>query len=82
MKCNIALTSRYPTPPSDLFEQSRRYQTVAREELTTLGIGPIAKAWLIGAAINLGSPGIILSPIISQLPRTGFYGTAGRLAAR
>jgi 4-amino-4-deoxy-L-arabinose transferase-like glycosyltransferase len=68
---------RYPTPAADLFEQSHRYQTVARDELVSLGIGPIAKTWLTGVAINLGSPGIILSPLISKLPRTGFYGTAG-----
>jgi len=68
---------RYPTPAADLFEQSRRYQAVAREELVALGIVPMAKAWLTGLAINLGAPGVILSPIISKLPRTGFYGTAG-----
>jgi 4-amino-4-deoxy-L-arabinose transferase-like glycosyltransferase len=68
---------RYPVPAADLFEQSRRYQAVAREELVALGVVPMAKAWLTGVAINLGSPGIILSPIISKLPRTGFYGTAG-----
>jgi 4-amino-4-deoxy-L-arabinose transferase-like glycosyltransferase len=68
---------RYTTPASDLFEQSRRLQAVGREELEALGIRPIAKAWLIGAAINLGSPAAILSPPVLQLPHTGFYGTPG-----
>jgi 4-amino-4-deoxy-L-arabinose transferase-like glycosyltransferase len=68
---------RYGPPTSDLFEQSRRYQTVGREELAALGIRATAKAWLVGAAINLWSPAIILSPPVAQLPRTGFYGTPG-----
>ncbi len=37
----------------------------------------MAKAWIFGAAINLGAPAIILSPPIAQLPRTGFYDTVG-----
>jgi len=69
--------ARYQAPASDPFERSRRYQAVGREELKALGVGPIAKAWLMGAAINLGSPAVILSPPILQLPRTGFYGTPG-----
>jgi len=68
---------RYKTPTADPFEQSRRYREVAREELAALGIRAFAKAWLTGAAINLGSPAIILSPPIFQLPRTGFYATPG-----
>ena len=68
---------RYPTPAPDLFEQSRRYEAVAREELAALGLRAMAKAWAIGAAINLGSPAVILSPPVAQLPRTGFYGTPG-----
>ena len=68
---------RYPTPAADPFEQSRRYESVAREELSALGIRAMVKAWLTGAAINLGSPAIILSPPVSELPRTGFYGTHG-----
>jgi 4-amino-4-deoxy-L-arabinose transferase-like glycosyltransferase len=68
---------RFPSPTADDFEQSRRYTTIAREELEQLGAGAMAKAWLIGAAINLASPAIILSPAVSHLPRTGFYGTPG-----
>ena len=68
---------RYPTPSADPFERSRRYQEIAREELKALGIAAMAKAWLVGAAINLGSPAIILSPPILVLPRTGFYATPG-----
>ena len=68
---------RYPTPTADPFEQSRRYTAVARERLAELGVGAAVKAWLTGAAINLASPAIILSPPVSQLPRTGFFGTPG-----
>ncbi len=59
------------------FQQSRRYTQVAMEELKRLGPIPIAKAWLFGAAINLGTPAIILSPYVAGLPRTGFYATTG-----
>jgi Dolichyl-phosphate-mannose-protein mannosyltransferase len=69
--------TRYPTPTADPFEQSRRYNEIAREELPTLDIRATVKAWLVGAAINLGSPAIILSPPILSLPRTGFYATPG-----
>jgi hypothetical protein len=68
---------RYPTPTANPFEQSHRYREIALEELATLDIRAMAKAWLVGAAINLGSPAIILSPPILSLPRTGFYATPG-----
>lgn len=59
------------------FIQSRRYREIAVEELRKLGIGPVIKAWATGAAINLATPAIILSPPVAQLPRTGFYATPG-----
>jgi hypothetical protein len=43
-----------------------------------LGAAAIIKAWLYGAVLNLGSPAILLAPVVSLLPRTGFYGTHGR----
>lgn len=71
------VTERFPTPAANRFEQSRRLQAVGRAELAKLGLRPLLKAWLVGAAINLGSPAIVLSPPVSNLPRTGFYGTPG-----
>jgi len=68
---------RYPTPAASPFEQSRRYQAIAREELATLGIGAMAKAWMVGAAINLASPAATHSPPVMQLPHGGFYATPG-----
>lgn len=59
------------------FQQSQRYTDVAIEELKQIGIVPIAKAWAYGAVLNLGTPGILLSPPVIQLPRTGFYATPG-----
>jgi hypothetical protein len=50
---------------------------IGREALKELGYSAIVKAWVTGAAINIASPAIILSPAVSQLPRTGFFGTAG-----
>ncbi len=71
------IESRFPTGSDDPFENSRRYTDVAREALAELGPAAIVKAWLTGAAINIASPAVILSPPVSTLPRTGFYGTPG-----
>ena len=74
----IELTDRrFPIPTLNPFEESRRYTEVATEVWRTYGMIPTAKAWIYGTAINLGSPGIILSPPLIQIPRTGFYGTPG-----
>jgi 4-amino-4-deoxy-L-arabinose transferase-like glycosyltransferase len=59
------------------FVESQRYAQVAMDELKVIGMSAIAKAWIFGAAVNLGSPAIILSPPVATLPRTGFYGTTG-----
>jgi 4-amino-4-deoxy-L-arabinose transferase-like glycosyltransferase len=71
------MNERYPVSAANEFEQSRRDTTIAREELAKLGVGAITKAWLTGAAINLASPAIIISPLVSKLPHTGFYATPG-----
>ena len=68
---------RFPTPAANPFEDSRRFTEIARETLPGLGIAAMAKAWLTGAAINLASPAVIISPLVSRLPRTGFYATPG-----
>ena len=59
------------------FETSAKYRAYAEEELSKLGYGAIARAWLYGAAINLGAPAIVHVPPVSNLPRTGFYDTPG-----
>jgi 4-amino-4-deoxy-L-arabinose transferase-like glycosyltransferase len=71
------IQGRFPAPTANPFEQSRRSTQIAREALPELGFAAIAKAWLTGAAINLASPAIILSPPVSHLPHVGFYGTPG-----
>jgi hypothetical protein len=72
------VTDRTGSEPSDNpFKNSQRYSTVGNEALRELGLFPIVKAWILGAAINLGAPAIILSPAVSQLPRTGFFATHG-----
>jgi hypothetical protein len=74
----LALTDRrFPVTADNPFEQSRREAQVAAAEWRALGMIPTVKAWIYGAIINLGSPGIILSPPLIQTPRTGFYGTPG-----
>jgi 4-amino-4-deoxy-L-arabinose transferase-like glycosyltransferase len=71
------MDQRYPSESDNPFEQSRRFAALAREKLAELGPIAIAKAWIFGVAINLGSPAVTLSPLISSLPRTGFYATPG-----
>lgn len=68
---------RFGAPATNPFEESRRYQILGAEELRALGLGAMAKAWFIGAALNLGSPAVTLVPVVSALPRTGFYETPG-----
>jgi hypothetical protein len=62
----------------NVFQLSQRYTEVALDELRRIGPSAIVKAWLIGAALNLGTPAIILAPPVAQLPRTGFYATQGK----
>lgn len=69
--------ARYPQPTLNVFEESNRRAEVAKESWARFGLLPTAKAWLYGATINMASPGIILSPPLLQIPRTGFYGTPG-----
>ena len=71
------MSQRYPSESDNPFEQSRRFETFARESLAKLGPIAIAKAWFFGAVINLASPAVILSPIVASLPWTGFYATPG-----
>jgi hypothetical protein len=59
------------------FENSRRYVEIGNEAMAALGLMPAIKAWAYGAAINLASPGLLISPPVSQLPRTGFFSTPG-----
>jgi len=69
--------ARHPEPAQNPFEQSAAMSGVAREALSELGGGAVAKAWLIGAALNLFSPAILVSPPVRALPRTGFFATPG-----
>lgn len=59
------------------FVVSARMTRFAFQELGSLGAGATAKAWLYGIAINLFSPSVILAPPVYELPRTGFFETAG-----
>jgi 4-amino-4-deoxy-L-arabinose transferase-like glycosyltransferase len=59
------------------FQESRRLSELAREAMAELGTAAAVRAWFFGAAVNLGSPAITLSPPVMSLPRTGFYATPG-----
>ena len=70
--------AKLPHPSNETpFQQSNRYVAVSIEALRQLSVFELAKGWLYGTALNLGAPGVILSPPIMALPRTGFYATKG-----
>lgn len=71
---------RFGPPDQNPFEESRRYTAIGRDEFSRFEFATLFKAWMFGAAINLASPGIILSPPVLTLPRTGFYATPGNSA--
>ena len=76
---------RYETEISEIggvesenpFTRSAQMTATARRAISELGVIATVKAWLIGGAINLFSPAAILSPPVSNLPRTGFYDMPG-----
>jgi len=72
-----AKVEKFGPAPTNPFANSRQYGEIGREELAKLGVGAIAKAWANGAAINLATPALIISPPIAQLPHTGFFATQG-----
>lgn len=71
------LEATYGPDSDNQEENSRRQSQVASEALRELGIAAIAKAWLYGAAINIGAPAATIFPPLAQLPRTGFFATPG-----
>jgi 4-amino-4-deoxy-L-arabinose transferase-like glycosyltransferase len=65
-------------PQSDNpFERSAQMSGAAWRAIGELGAGATIKAWVTGAAITLFSPAVILSPPVSDLPRTGFFDMPG-----
>ncbi|HWV54427.1 glycosyltransferase family 39 protein [Pseudorhodoplanes sp.] len=76
-KMQDRVRARYGELEGDAFENAPKLRAVATEALRELGPLAIAKAWLYGAAINLGAPSITYMPPVAQMPRTGFYATRG-----
>ena len=68
-------SERFPNPSGNVFIQSQRYSEFGKEMLSQFGVVAVVKAWLVGAAINLGAPAVVIAPPVAQLPRTGFYDT-------
>ena len=68
---------RFKVADPNPFVDSQQHREIAMEELRTMSLYDIARAWLYGAAINIGSPAIIISPPVQTLPRTGFFATQG-----
>jgi 4-amino-4-deoxy-L-arabinose transferase-like glycosyltransferase len=59
------------------FADADIYDAIARQRLAQLPPQAFAKAWAMGAAINLASPATLMIPRAMWLPRTGFYATQG-----
>lgn len=59
------------------FAQAALYAQIAREGMSEVGLGGIAKAWTLGAVVNLAAPATLMIPRVMALPRTGFYATQG-----
>ena len=68
--------SAYPENENP-FAASARAQAVARDELRGIGWAGLARAWLAGAAINLGAPSVTAVPAFQRLERPRFYATPG-----
>ena len=71
------LAERYGSESNDPAVNYQRLNVLAGETLRELGPVAITKAWLHGAAINLGAPAVVTFPPVAQLPRTGFFATPG-----
>ncbi len=69
--------ARYGELNGSAFDNAAKLQAIGVEALRELGPAAIIKAWVYGAAINIGSPAIIHVPPVAQMPRTGFYATDG-----
>jgi len=59
------------------FEKSDAMTALAGRKLSELGPGAVVSAWVKGAVFNLISPASTIAPIVSTLPRQGFYDTPG-----
>lgn len=66
---------RFGPETGNPFESSRQEAAVAIDELKVLGPLAILKAWTYGTILNIGAPAATLVPLVSKLPRTGFYDT-------
>ncbi|MDP6351217.1 MAG: hypothetical protein QF827_03200 [Alphaproteobacteria bacterium] len=66
-----------PDEGANPFRRSRAMSALALTIMAQLGPVTIARAWGIGAAINLLGPSVILAPPVRTLPRIGFYDTPG-----
>ena len=67
----------YGDKPDNQFELTHQLRTVAQPELEKLTLASAAKAWIIGAVVNVLSPAILISPPVYYMQRTGFYATPG-----
>lgn len=63
--------------PNGPFESSDQMMEIAQSELLDMGISPIIRAWVQGAGMNLLAPATTISPLVTSMPRSGFYETPG-----
>ncbi len=59
------------------FDKSAAMSALALKRVAELGPMAVAKAWAIGAAINVFAPAVTMTPPVARLSRTRFYDTPG-----
>lgn len=65
---------------SDPFACSALKARLARDLLQEAGIVAVAKAWVVGAAVNVFAPAAIAIPYLNRMDRPRFYAAAGATA--
>lgn len=70
-------TLEAPADQTNPFAQSAEMKKVAVSALWGLGPYTLAKAWAVGAAINVAAPAIISSPVVRNMERPSFTNTIG-----
>lgn len=63
--------------PDNPFEASRILSSVAAQALLETPPQQIARAWVVGAVINLASPAVVAAPPVQSMERPSFFATAG-----
>jgi len=73
----VLLSHQLAELPSDPFESSELTKEAATLALKELGITAVAKAWVIGSAVNMITPSASYAPAVRSMKHASFYETKG-----